>query len=424
MIYKIKKIKAREILDSRGNPTLKVEVLLDNGIKAEAAVPSGASVGKFEALELRDKNKKRYSGKGVKKAVRNVNKLINKELNGVNVTSQSKIDRIMEVLDGTPNKSKLGANAIVGTSLAVARAAASTMDMPLYQYIRRCFRLSYGGEYKLPIPLVNIFNGGKHADTNLDIQEIWVIPFGIKKFKERVRVASEIFHKMKDILKAENLDTDLGDEGGYAPDIQSNEQGFKLTTKAISQAGYTLGKEVGTGMDAAATEFFQDSKNLYMFSLDKKSYSARELIGVYTDWISKYKIIAIEDGMAEDDWKGWKYLSREFNKNIDLIGDDLFVTNTSRLRRGIKENVANAILIKPNQIGSLTETIQCIKLAQTKDYKIAVSHRSGETTDTFISDLAVAVNAEYIKTGSIARSERTVKYNRLMEIEDEIIKFK
>lgn len=419
MACKIKKIRAREILDSRGNPTPEVEVVLDNGIKANFAVPSGASVGKFEALELRDGNQKRYGGKGVKKAVKNVNKILDKKLHGQNVTSQSEIDRMMIVTDGTPNKSKLGANAIVGVSLAVAKAAALSMDLPLYKYIRRCYRLAYG-DYTLPMPLVNVFNGGVHADTNLDIQELWIIPFGFKRMKERVRVASEIFQVMKKVLKAANLDTDLGDEGGYAPDLNSNEQGLKLVAESAKKAGYELGKNVMIGMDVAASEFFQVQDKKYVLALDKKSLAAREMIDLYATWVDKYKILAIEDGLAEDDWQGWTYLTREFKKKISLIGDDLFVTNVGRLRKGIKLGVANAILIKPNQVGTLTETIQAVKLAQANKYQIAISHRSGETVDTFIADLAVAVNAEYIKTGSVARAERTAKYNRLMEIEDEL----
>lgn len=419
MVYKIKKITAREILDSRGNPTLETKVVLDSGVKAIFAVPSGASVGKFEAVELRDGNKKRYGGKGVKKAVKNVNKTINKLLKGVDVTKQSKIDRMMIVADGTPNKSKLGANAIVGVSLAVARAASLVLDLPLYQYIRRAFRLNYG-DYTLPMPLVNVFNGGKHADTNFDIQELWVIPFGFEKFKERVRVASEIFHKMKKVLQTASLDSNLGDEGGYAPDLNSNEQGLKLVAESVKKAGYELGKDVAIGMDVAASNFFQAQDKKYILALDKKSYSAREMVDLYSSWIDKYKIIAIEDGLEEDDWQGWTYLTREFKGKIALIGDDLFVTNVGRLKKGIKKGVANAILIKPNQVGTLTETIQAVKLAQANKYQIAISHRSGETVDTFIADLAVAVNAEYIKTGSVARSERTAKYNRLMEIEDEL----
>jgi len=421
MVYTIKKITAREILDSRGNPTLEVKVILNNGIEAIAGVPSGASTGKHEAIELRDGNKKRYEGKGVKKAIKSVNK-ISKELKGLNITSQSKIDRMMIVLDGTPNKSKLGANSIVGVSMAIARAAALALELPLYQYLRRCFKLNYENEYKLPIPLVNVFNGGSHADTNMDIQEIWVIPYGINKFKERVRVASEIFHQLKKVLKEHSLDSDVGDEGGYAPDIASNEQSMSLLTEAINEAGYKLGEKIGLGMDVAASEFFDSEKNLYMLSLDKKNYSSREMIGVYNKWLAKYHIVAIEDGLAEDDWQGWKYMTAELGDKIDLIGDDLFVTNTTRLRKGIKEKVANSILIKVNQVGTVTETIQCIKLAQREKYKLAISHRSGETSDTFISDLAVAVNAEYIKTGSMSRSERTSKYNRLMEIEDELAK--
>jgi len=419
MIHTIKKVSAREILDSRGNPTLEVKVVLKNGIEAVAGVPSGASTGTHEALELRDGNKKRYSGKGVKKAIKGV-KLISKEIKGQKVTSQSKIDRMMCVLDGTPNKSRLGANAIVGVSLATARAAALVSDLPLYKYIRRCFTLSYENKYNLPIPLVNVFNGGSHADSNMDIQEVWVIPYGLKTMATRVQAASEIFHSLKNVLQKYNLDSDVGDEGGYAPDIESNEQALSLVIEAMNETGYKLGEKIGLGLDVAATEFYKADKNKYNLALDKKMLSSREMIGLYKKWQDKYHLVAIEDGLAEDDWQGWKFVTTEMGSNTDLIGDDLFVTSTKRLKKGIKEKVANAILIKVNQVGTLTETIQCIRLAQQEGYKVAVSHRSGETVDTFIADLAVAVNSEYIKTGSMSRSERTAKYNRLMEIEDEL----
>ncbi len=413
---KIKNIIAREILDSRGNPTVETKVILDNGIEAKAGVPSGASTGIHEAWELRDGDRKRYAGKGVLKAVKNVNEKIFEELEGVNVAEQEKIDQKMIKLDGTKNKRKLGANAILSVSLACARAAAVSDRQELFEYINKTYNFN-NKKYKLPTPSFNIFNGGKHADTNLDFQEFMILPIKNQAFSEKVRMGAEIFHELGRVLKKAGFDTDIGNEGGYAPDISSSIQAIEFIIAAILNAGYEPGNDIGLGTDVGSSELYNDKTKKYIFKLDNAAYTSGTLVGLYKEWLRKYPIISIEDGLAEDDWDGWKDLNQELGNEILLIGDDLFTTNVERLRRGLKENVANAILIKPNQVGTLTETVECVKLAQKHNYKIMVSHRSGETCDDFIADLAVAINADYIKSGSLSRGERLSKYNRLMEIE-------
>ncbi len=412
---KIKSIKGREILDSRGNPTVEVEVVLSSGKKAWAAVPSGASTGSYEALELRDGDKKRYGGKGVLKAVKNINEKIAPKLKGMEVAKQREIDKMMLDLDGTENKSKLGANAILGVSLAVARAAAIDAKKPLYAYLNKKFWSKK--KMSFPVPMMNIMNGGAHAGWSIDIQEFMVTPQQ-NNVKEAVRCGAEIFHALKKILKDKGYQTTVGDEGGYAPKLPGNEQALKVILEAIAAAGYKAGKDVKIAIDAASSEFHKDG--VYDMVADKKKRSAADMVAMYGDWITRYPIESLEDGLAEDDWDGWKTLTGKLGKKIALVGDDLFVTNVKRLKKGIEQEVGNAILIKLNQIGSLTETVEAIKLAQEHGYKIAVSHRSGETVDDFISDLSVACGAEYIKTGSLCRSERIAKYNRLMEIWDEI----
>lgn len=413
---KINKIHAREILDSRGNPTVETKVFLDDGTVAKASVPSGASTGIHEAWELRDGDKKRYEGQGVLQAVKNVNELISKAVVGMEAGEQEAIDRAMIALDGTENKSRLGANAILSVSLACARAAAISKKQELYVYLAETFNFSK--DYVLPTPSFNIFNGGKHADTNLDFQEFMILPLSQVSFKEKVRMGSEIFHSLGRVLKAAGFDTDVGNEGGYAPDIVSSIQAIELIIASMGKAGYKPGKEVGLGIDVGSSQLYNPETGKYIFKLDQAMFTSSTLVGLYHEWWRKFPIISIEDGLGEDDWAGWRDLTKELGSEMLLIGDDLFVTNTARLRQGIKEKVANAILIKVNQVGSLTETIECIKLAQKHKYKIMISHRSGETSDDFIADLAVAVGAEYIKSGSLSRSERLAKYNRLMEIED------
>ncbi len=415
---KIKKITAREILDSRGDPTVEATVILDNGVSGVAAVPSGASTGEHEALELRDGGQ-RYAGKGVLKAIKNIEIKIDKLLRGWEVDKQRQLDELMIKLDGTANKEKLGANAILGVSLACAKAAANNANQPLYKYLRQTYRLKYK-DYHLPQPMFNVFNGGKHADTNLDFQEFMIMPLRPTGFKEKVRVGSEIFHQLANVLLAKGLDTDLGNEGGYAPNIGKSRWALKLILEAIKQAGYRAGKEVGLALDVAASELYQAKRKKYYLKTDRKKLTSLNLIKFYERWLKDYPIISIEDGLAEDDWENWQLLTKVLGGQIMLVGDDLFVTNIHRLKEGIERGVANAILIKLNQIGTLSETIDCIKLAQKNKYKVIISHRSGETTDTTIADLAVAVNADYIKAGSLARGERVCKYNRLMEIEQEV----
>ncbi len=405
-------IYGREILDSRGNPTIEVEVITEAGILATAAVPSGASTGEHEAVELRDGDKKRYLGKGVLKAVSNVNDIIAPEIVGMEVTEQALIDQIMIDLDGTPNKSKLGANAILGVSLAVARAAAFEQDMPLYRYI--------GGTNArtLPVPMSNIINGGSHADNNVDLQEFMVMPVNAPSFKEGLRMNTEIFHALKAYLKDHNLSTAVGDEGGFAPDLKSNEEALEVIVKAIESAGYVPGKDIMIALDPAASEFYEDG--MYNLKSENRKLTSAEMVDYWVNLCDKYPIISIEDGLAENDWEGFKLMTQKLGKKIQIVGDDLFVTNVERLKKGIQEKAANAILIKLNQIGSLTETLNAIEMAKRAGFTNIISHRSGETEDSFIADLAVAVNAGQIKTGSLCRSERIAKYNQLLRIEAEL----
>jgi enolase len=418
MNHRIESIHAHEILDSRGNPTVSVTVLLESGITGTASVPSGASTGSHEALELRDGDKKRYGGKGVLKAVKNVNTTIAKHLVGRDVFQQRDIDSAMLMLDGTLNKSKLGANAILGVSLACAHAGAKAKKMPLYEYLRWTFDLQHKG-YRLPIPTMNILNGGAHAGWILDFQEFMIVPQQ-KLFRERVRCGAEVFHALGALLKKKGFSTLKGDEGGYAVPLKTNEEAFKLVVQAIKDAGYKPGKDVMLAMDPATSELYDPKSKRYALRVDKKSLTSAQMIAMWEAWIKKYPIISLEDGLAEDDWNNWVLMTKKFGKKTVLVGDDFFVTNAERLRKGIDMGAGNAILIKVNQIGSLSEAIDAILLAQQNGYKINVSHRSGETEDTTIADLAVAVNAEFIKTGSLSRSERLAKYNRLMEIEEEV----
>lgn len=414
-VMKIKHISAREILDSRGNPTVEAKVVLDSGATGIAKVPSGASTGAHEALELRDGGK-RYGGKGVLKAVKNVNEIIAKELIGMEIEKMQEIDRKMIALDGTANKSRLGANAILSVSMAAARAGANALNLPLYQYIRHIYKIAEKG-YRLPVPMMNILNGGRHADNGLSIQEFMIIPRH-KLFRERVRMGSQIFHSLANLLGSKGYATAVGDEGGFAPQLLNNERALQIIIEAIKLTGWEPGKQVFLGIDAAASEFYRHDK--YYFLNNKQGWRPDKLIATYIDWTKKYPLISIEDGLSEDDWDNWLVLTEQLSKKLTLIGDDLFVTDKARLKHGIEHKIANAILIKPNQIGTLSETIETIQLAKKKKYAVCVSHRSGETSDTFISDLAVAVNSEFIKTGSMSRSERVEKYNRLMEIEVEL----
>jgi enolase 1/2/3 len=404
---------AREILDSRGNPTVEVEVILETGAMGRAAVPSGASTGKREALELRDGDKKRYMGKGVQKAVGNVNDEIGPQLVGLESSEQAFIDKIMIEMDGTPNKGKLGANAILGVSLAVAKASAEEAGMPLYRYI--------GGvnAKEMPVPMMNILNGGAHADNNVDIQEFMVVPVGAKNFTEAVRIGSEVFHSLKSVLKAKGHNTAVGDEGGFAPNLKSNEEAVEMVLAGIEKAGYKPGRDVMIALDPAASEFYE--KGAYVFKKsDKSKKSSGDMIKFYETWVKKYPIISIEDGLAEGDWEGWKDLTAALGKKIQIVGDDIFVTNPKILKKGIEEGIANSILIKLNQIGTLTETLDTIEMAKKAGYTNVISHRSGETEDTTLADLAVAVNAGQIKTGSLSRTDRVAKYNQLIRIEEEL----
>jgi enolase len=400
---------AREIIDSRGNPTIEVEVFLKSGIREKASVPSGASTGKREALELRDGGK-RFHGKGVLKAVQNVNKEIAFRLKGLNSEKQTDIDNILIDLDGTDNKSRLGANAILGVSLAVGKATSSEAGMPLYKYIGGC------NAKTLPVPMMNLLNGGVHADNNLDIQEFMIVPAGFSNFSGALRAGSEVFHTLKKILKDKGLNTSVGDEGGFAPNLASHEEAILLLIKAIELSGYKPGKDIYLALDAAASEFYKN--NSYRFEGNIKS--SEEMISYYKNLISKYPLISIEDGLAENDWAGWKVMTRTLGEKVQLVGDDIFVTNTKILQKGIKDKIANSVLIKLNQIGTLTETLDAIELAKTAGYTAVISHRSGETEDTTIADLSVAYNTGLIKTGSIARGERIAKYNRLLRIEQEL----
>jgi enolase len=411
----IESIHARQILDSRGNPTVEVDVFTENGAFGRAAVPSGASTGTHEAVELRDGDKKRYVGKGVLKAVENVNTKIAEEIVGFSVYDQNLIDKIMIELDGTPNKGNLGANAILGTSMAVAKAAAMAAGIPLYRYI--------GGvnANTLPVPMMNILNGGSHADNKIDFQEFMVMPVKADSFSESLRMGTEIFHTLKKVLHDKHLSTNVGDEGGFAPNIASNEEAIEVVLVAIEKAGFKAGEDVFIAMDAATSEFYDAASNSYTFKKSSgKKISSDEMVDYWANWASKYPIISIEDGMAEDDWNGWKKLTDKIGKKIQLVGDDLFVTNVMRLQEGITKGVANSILVKVNQIGSLTETINAVNLARRNSYKSVMSHRSGETEDSTIADLAVALNTGQIKTGSASRSDRMAKYNQLIRIEEEL----
>lgn len=405
-------ILAREVLDSRGNPTVEVEVFLVDGTTGRAIIPSGASTGAFEAVELRDGNKGRYLGKGVQKAVENVEEIIAPELVGLNVMDQVAIDRIMIDLDGTPNKAKLGANAILGVSLACAHAAANYLGLPLYRYI--------GGvaTTQLPVPMMNILNGGAHADNNVDIQEFMVMPVGAENFKEALRMGAEVFHSLKAVLKGKGLNTSVGDEGGFAPNLQSNEEAIQVILEAIEKAGYKPGVDACIALDVAATELFKDDK--YHLEGEGKVLDTDEMVAYYADLVEKYPIISIEDALSEDEWDGWKKLTEAIGDKVQLVGDDLFVTNTERLSTGIERNIANSILIKVNQIGTLTETLNAIEMAKRAGYTAVVSHRSGETEDTTIADLVVATNAGQIKTGAPSRTDRVAKYNQLLRIEEEL----
>jgi len=411
---RIEKIKAREVLDSRGNPTVEVDCMLEGGVRGRSIVPSGASTGEHEALELRDGDKKRYLGKGVLKAVTNVNAVIAPELIGQDATLQSHIDQLMISMDGTKNKSKLGANAMLGVSMAVARAAAESHQLPLYRYI--------GGVKAsvLPVPMMNIVNGGAHADNNVDLQEFMIVPVGAPNLPEAVRMGAEVFHNLKKILHDNGHATAVGDEGGFAPNLKSNQEAIELILKAIEAAGYKPGDEISLALDAASSEFY-DKKGKYIFKKSDKSVkTADEMVKLYAEWVKKYPIVSIEDGLAEDDWDGWQALTRELGQKVQLVGDDLFVTNTERLARGMGMGVGNAILIKVNQIGTLTQTLDAINMARKASYGIVISHRSGESEDTFIADLAVATNAGQIKTGSMSRTDRVAKYNQLLRISEEL----
>jgi enolase len=408
----IEYVHAREIMDSRGNPTIEVDVGLDSGALGRAAVPSGASTGKHEALELRDGEHTRYLGKGVHRAVANVNDVIGPEIIDLDAIDQGYIDQLMIELDGTPNKARLGANAILGVSLAVARAAADAMNLPLYQHIGGVFART------LPVPMMNVINGGQHADNNVDIQEFMLVPVGAPNFSEALRMGAETFHAMKKYLRDKGLSTGVGDEGGFAPNLRSNEEAIEVLLEGITRANYTPGKDVCIAIDAAATEFYANGN--YVLKGEKRTLSAEEMVKFWQDWARKYPIVSIEDGLAEDDWEGWARLTETMGARVQLVGDDLFVTNEERLRRGVDGGVANAILIKLNQIGSLSETLQTIEIAKSAGYACVISHRSGETEDSTIAHLAVATNAGQIKTGSLCRSERIAKYNELLRIDEEL----
>ncbi len=412
---RILSIHARQILDSRGNPTVEVEVLTENGIMGRASVPSGASTGTHEAVELRDGDKGIYKGKGVLKAVQNINNTIREELNGYYIIDQNEIDQRMIDLDGTDNKSNLGANAILGVSLAVAKAAAEETGQYLYRYI--------GGinANTLPIPMMNILNGGSHADNSIDFQEFMIMPVGANSFRDALRMGAEVFHSLKDVLKKNKYSTNVGDEGGFAPDIKSNEEAIKIVLGAIEKAGYKPGEDIYIALDPAASEYFNEEENVYHLKWSTgDKLKPKEMVDFWKQWVKQYPIISLEDGMAEDDWDGWKFLTKELGDKVQLVGDDLFVTNTKRLMKGIDMDVANSILIKVNQIGTLTETINAVNMAYRNEYTAVISHRSGETEDTTIADLSVALNTEMIKTGSASRSERIAKYNQLLRIEESL----
>ncbi len=410
----IASIHARQILDSRGNPTIEVDVLTENGVLGRAAVPSGASTGVHEAVELRDGDKSEYLGKGVRKAVENVNTTIQNALLGMDIFEQKKIDYLLIALDNTPNKSNLGANAILGTSLAIAKAAAAEAGLSLFQYIGGV------GAVTMPVPMMNILNGGSHADNLIDIQEFMVMPFGAKSFSEGLRWGTEVFHHLKAVLKSRGMSTNVGDEGGFAPSLGSNEEALQVVMEAIEKAGFKPGVDMYIALDAAASEFYDEATGKYNFASTGESRSSEEMVAFWADWCERYPIISIEDGLAEDDWAGWKLATEKLGHKIQLVGDDLFVTNSKRLQQGIEQGVANSILVKVNQIGTLTETIEAVNLATLNGYSSVMSHRSGETEDNTIADLAVALNCGQIKTGSASRSDRMAKYNQLLRIEEEL----
>jgi enolase len=419
MAHKITGVIGRQVLDSRGNPTVEADVLLEDGARGRAAVPSGASTGEHEALELRDGDKARYLGKGVLRAVENINGPIAEIVKGLDVAAQAALDRRMIEGDGTPNKGKLGANAILAVSMAAARAAAAAERLPLYRYISR-----YSSEreaHTLPVPMMNILNGGAHADNSVDLQEFMVMPVGAASFGEALRMGVEVFHHLKAVLHKRGYSTAVGDEGGFAPNLKSNEEAIDLVLEAISAAGYTPGKQISLALDPASSEFYVSASNRYVFKKsDKSSRTPEQMTAFWESWVRQYPIVSIEDGLAEDDWAGWKHLTSVLGKQIQLVGDDLFVTNTVRLQRGISENVGNSILIKLNQIGTVTETIEAIEMARRAGYTSIVSHRSGETEDTFIADFVVGMSTGQIKTGSASRTDRIAKYNQLLRIEEEL----
>ena len=413
---KIAKIHAREILDSRGNPTVEADAYLESGAMACAAVPSGASTGSKEALELRDGDKKRFLGKGVLKAVANVNKIIAKALAGKESSGQKEIDQIMIELDGTLNKSNLGANAILAVSMAVLKASAYDAKMPLFAYIAEKFGGKIKDKYIMPVPMMNIINGGAHADNSADIQEFMIAPVGAKNFREAVRMGAEVFHNLKKVLKERKLNTNVGDEGGFAPTLSSNKEALEVIMEAIGAAGYKAGKDISIAIDAAASGFFENGK--YNLKKDGLELTGAEMVGYYEKLVSQYPIISIEDGLAEGDWQNWQLLNKKLGKKIQIVGDDIFVTNSEIIKKGIKEKAANAVLVKVNQIGTVTETVEAVKMAQKAGWGTVISHRSGETEDTFIADLAVGLGAGQIKTGSLSRTDRVAKYNQLMRIEE------
>jgi enolase len=412
---KVMKVVGREILDSRGNPTVEADVLLEDGSMGRAAVPSGASTGEHEAIELRDGDKARYLGKGTLKAAQHVSGEIAAAIKGMDAVDQRAIDQKMIALDATPNKGRLGANAILAVSMAVARAAATSAKEPLYRYL--------GGDSAsvLPVPMMNILNGGVHADNSVDVQEFMIVPYGAANFREALRMGAEVFHVLKGVLKKKGYSTAVGDEGGFAPNLKSNEEALELILEAVHQAGYRIGQDAGLALDPAASEFFDNKKGKYVFKKsDKSEKSSAQMVEFWSNWVKHYPIISIEDGMAEDDWAGWKLLTDTLGKKIQLVGDDIFVTNTERLARGIHEGIANSVLIKVNQIGTLTETLEAIQMATSAGYTSVISHRSGETEDSFIADLVVAAGTGQIKTGSASRTDRVAKYNQLLRIEEEL----
>jgi len=422
MSTKIESMIAREILDSRGNPTVEIRVSLENGVRGRASVPAGASKGSREALEMRDGDKKRYHGLGVLKSCDLINSKLSKELKGIDAADQAALDKRLIDIDGTDNKSKLGANTTLAVSMGVLRAATKSLKLPLYKYIRQLSSNSSSKDYPLPTPVMNIFNGGKHADTNLDFQEFWIIPYSAKTIREKVRVGAEIFHKLKDVLQAEGLDTDVGNEGGYAPDINSSIDAMDWIIKSISESKYKPGKDVFLGIDAGANSFYDHERDTYFIEVEDAAFDTDKLIDLYDRWSNEYPIKLIEDGLREGDAAGWQKMTKKLGEKITVIGDDIFCTNLGLLKEAVKKKIATGILIKPNQVGTISETIETLEYAKKNNYEVIVSHRSGETTDSTIVDLAVGLGADYLKAGSVSRGERVVKYNRLMEIESETFK--